>query len=43
MKLFAAIHVPEKFGSRPAFIDDFGSRRKRRQIIQPAVVEAASS
>jgi hypothetical protein len=24
MELFAAIHVPEKFGSGPAFIDDFG-------------------
>jgi hypothetical protein len=24
MELFAAIHVPEKSGSRPAFIDDFG-------------------
>jgi hypothetical protein len=23
MKLFAAIHVPEKFGSRPAFIGNF--------------------
>ncbi|MGA2181079.1 MAG: hypothetical protein ABSH15_16045 [Verrucomicrobiota bacterium] len=28
MKLFAAIHVPEKYGSRPAFIDDFGLRSK---------------
>jgi len=24
MELFAAIHVPEKSGSGPAFIDDFG-------------------
>jgi hypothetical protein len=29
MKLFAAIHVPEKFGSRPAFIDDFGLLSKK--------------
>jgi hypothetical protein len=29
MKLFAAIHVPEKFGSRPAFIDDFGLPSKK--------------
>jgi hypothetical protein len=29
MKLFAAIHVPEKFGSHPAFIDDFGLPSKK--------------
>jgi hypothetical protein len=29
MKLFVAIHVPEKFGSRPAFIDDFGLPAKK--------------
>jgi hypothetical protein len=39
MKLFVAIHVPEKFGSRPAFIDDFGSPAKKAQIIRPAAVQ----
>jgi hypothetical protein len=29
MKLFAAIHVPENFGSRPAFIDDFSLPPKK--------------
>jgi hypothetical protein len=29
MKLFAAIHVPEKFGSRPVFIDDFSLPPKK--------------
>ncbi|MGA2240637.1 MAG: hypothetical protein ABSH11_01165 [Verrucomicrobiota bacterium] len=42
MELFAAIHVPEKSGFHPAFIDDFGLFRKGRRIIQPAVVEADS-
>jgi hypothetical protein len=43
MKFFAAIHVPEKFDSHPAFIGDFGLPSKKRQIIQSAVVETASS
>jgi hypothetical protein len=29
MELFAAIHVPEKLGSRPVFIDDFGLPAKK--------------
>jgi hypothetical protein len=29
MKLFVAIHVPEKFVSHPAFIDDFGLPAKK--------------
>jgi hypothetical protein len=29
MKLFAAIHVPEKFGFHLAFIDDFGLPSKK--------------
>jgi len=29
MTLVAAIHVPEKYGSRLAFIDDFGRRSKK--------------
>jgi hypothetical protein len=28
MELFAAIHVPEKTGSDPVFIDDFGPLSK---------------
>ena len=35
MELFAAIHVPEKSSSCPAFIDDFGLLPKMRRIIQP--------
>jgi hypothetical protein len=35
MKLFAAIHVPEKFGSRPAFIDDFGLPSKKASNHSP--------
>jgi hypothetical protein len=40
---FAAIHVPEKFGIHPIFIGDFDLPPRKRQIIQSAVVEAASS
>jgi hypothetical protein len=43
MKLFAAIHVPEKFGSRPAFIDDFGLPSKNASNRSATVVEAAPS
>jgi hypothetical protein len=43
MERFAAIHVPEKFGIRPIFIGDFDLPSRKRQIIQSAVVEAASS
>jgi hypothetical protein len=43
MTFFAAIHVPEKIGSPPAFIGNFGLPSKKHQIIQSAVEEAASS
>jgi hypothetical protein len=43
MELFAAIHVPEKLGSRPAFIDDFGLPSKNASNRSAAVVEAAPS
>jgi hypothetical protein len=43
MERFAAIHVPEKFGIHPIFIGDFDLPSRKRQIIQSAVVEAASS
>ena len=35
MKLFAAIHVPEKFSFRPAFIDDFGLPSKKASNHSP--------
>jgi hypothetical protein len=40
MTLLAAIHVPEKYSSYPAFIDKLmilAGGRKGRRIIQPAV------
>jgi hypothetical protein len=41
MELFAAIHVPEKSGSRPAFIDDFSCPQKERRINQSAVLSVS--
>jgi hypothetical protein len=35
MTLLAAIHVPEKYGSRLAFIDDFGRRSKKAANLSP--------
>jgi hypothetical protein len=43
MELFAAIHVPEKFGSRPVFIDDFSLPPKKASNYSTAVMKAASS
>jgi predicted outer membrane repeat protein len=43
MEFFAAIHVPEIFGSRPAFIGDFGLPSKNASNRSAAVVEAAPS
>jgi hypothetical protein len=43
MELFAAIHVPEKSGSCPAFIDDFSLPSKNASNRSAAVLETASS
>jgi hypothetical protein len=43
MELFAAIHVPEKSGPRPAFIDNFGLPSKKASNYSTAVMKAASS